>query len=79
MSYIPSPYWEQIESNWGRFSKIIQLHWSKITERQLDSVAGKRERLVEAIQAAYRMSQGNAERQLANWEASLQRESGSPR
>jgi uncharacterized protein YjbJ (UPF0337 family) len=67
--------WEQIEGDWDRFRKIIRLNWSKITELQLDSVAGKRERLVEVIQATYRMSQGNADRQLANWQTSRQRES----
>jgi len=67
--------WERIESDWGRFREIIKLHWPKITDRLLDSVEGKRDRLVEAIQAAYRMSQGNAERQLDNWQASHQRES----
>jgi uncharacterized protein YjbJ (UPF0337 family) len=66
--------WDLIESDWGRFKLIVKLHWSKITDRQLDSVEGKRDRLVEAIQAAYRMSQGNAERELANWQASRQHE-----
>ena len=67
--------WEQIESNWERFRPIVGLYWSKITEGQLDWVHGKRERLVETIQAAYRMSHGNADRQLANWQESRQRES----
>jgi uncharacterized protein YjbJ (UPF0337 family) len=66
--------WERIESDWNRFREIIKLRWSKITDRQLDSVEGKRDRLVEAIQAAYRMSQGNAERELASWQASRQHE-----
>jgi uncharacterized protein YjbJ (UPF0337 family) len=66
--------WDLIETDWGRFKPIVKLHWSKITDQQLDSVAGKRDRLVETIQAAYRVSQGNAERQLADWQASRQRE-----
>ena len=67
--------WEQIEGDWDRFRKLIKLHWSRLTDRQLDAVAGKRDRLVETIQAAYRMSQGSAERQLTDWQESRQRES----
>ena len=67
--------WEQIEGDWGRFRIMIKLHWSRLTDRQLDAVAGKRDRLVETIQAAYRMSQGSADRQLADWQESRQRES----
>lgn len=67
--------WDRIEGDWSRFRLIVQLHWSKITDQQLDLVAGKRDRLVETIQAAYRMSHGNAERQLADWQDSHQRES----
>ncbi len=68
-------HWERIESDWARFKLIVQLHWSKITDRQLELIEGKRDRLIETIQATYRMSQGNAERQLADWQASRQRES----
>ncbi len=67
--------WERIAGDWSRFREIIKLHWPKITDRQLDSVAGRRDRLVETIQAAYRVSQGNAERQLDDWQSSHQRES----
>ena len=67
--------WDQIESDWDRFKPLVKLHWSNITDVQLDSVGGKRERLVEVIQAAYRMSQGNADRQLADWQESHQGQS----
>lgn len=67
--------WDRFDGDWGRFKEIIKLHWAKITDEQLDTIAGQRDRLVDVIQAAYGMSLEQAEDQLSNWQASHQRES----
>jgi uncharacterized protein YjbJ (UPF0337 family) len=67
--------WDRIVADWGRFKGFIRLHWPKITDEQLDAIAGERGQLVEIIQTAYGMSREQVEQQLSNWQASRQRES----
>lgn len=45
--------------------------WGRLTEAQLDAVAGRREQLTARIQELYGVSTEEAERQLRNWERSL--------
>ena len=42
--------------------------WGKLTDDQLDVIAGKRDMLLGKIQGAYGISRDESERQLAAWE-----------
>lgn len=70
--------WDRIDADWVRCKEIVRLHWSKLTDKQLDAIAGRRDRLVDALQAAYGMSREQTEDQLANWQASRPRGSAAP-
>ena len=60
--------WERIESNWRHYKGNARRHWVKLSEEQLDFVAGNRERLAEKIREVYGVSQEIAEKQLASWQ-----------
>ena len=60
--------WDQIEHNWQEFRGKVQQQWDRLTEAQLDAIAGRREQLVGWIQEAYGVSQHAAEWQLSGWE-----------
>jgi uncharacterized protein YjbJ (UPF0337 family) len=49
----------------------VQERWGKLTQDQLDVIAGRREQLSGRIQEAYGLSQDEAERQLRNWVRNL--------
>ena len=63
--------WERISGNWTQWKGRIQERWGKLTQDQLDVIAGRREQLSGHIQEAYGLSQDEAERQLRNWVRNL--------
>ena len=60
--------WDRIALNWKHFKGNARRHWAKLSEEQLDLVAGKRDQLAGKIQEAYGVSKEIAERQLAAWQ-----------
>ena len=63
--------WDRISGNWGHWRGRIRERWGRLTNDELDRVAGRREQLVGRIQSAYGISQEEADRQLRNWERNL--------
>jgi len=60
--------WDRIEGNWKQFKGTVRQQWGKITDEQLDAIAGKRHLLAGQIQQTYAVSVDNAETQLAAWQ-----------
>jgi uncharacterized protein YjbJ (UPF0337 family) len=65
--------WDRVESNWRQLRGQFKQRWGALTDRQLDAIAGKRERLGSALQESYGISKVEAERQIREWEDSDQR------
>ena len=63
--------WDRISGNWAHWRSRIRERWSRLTNDELDSVAGRRDLLVGQIKKAYGLESGEAERQLRNWERNL--------
>lgn len=61
--------WEQIQNNWTPFKSIIRHDWSKLSDAQLEAIAGRRELLVRKIQALYGLRKADVEAQLAEWQS----------
>ena len=64
-------HWDRIEGEWKRFRVSAKRHWGKLTEQQLEAIAGRRALLVRRIQEAYALSTDDAERQLVDWQTQL--------
>lgn len=60
--------WNQIEGNWEQFRGDIKQQWRKLTNDQLDVIAGKREHLAGKIQVMYGIGKDEAENQLSDWQ-----------
>ena len=60
--------WDRIEGNWKQFKGSALQQWGKLTDDQLDVVAGKRDLLLGRIQEAYGITKEETEKQLAEWE-----------
>ena len=60
--------WDRIERNWHHFKGNARRHWVKLSDKQLDAIGGKRERLAGKIQEVYGISTETAEKQLAAWQ-----------
>lgn len=60
--------WDRIEGNWKQLKGSVKQQWGKLTDDQLDVIAGKRDHLAGQIQESYGISKDEAEKQLAAWQ-----------
>jgi uncharacterized protein YjbJ (UPF0337 family) len=60
--------WDRIEGNWKQFKGNVKQQWGKLTDDELDVIAGKRGNLAGKIQDAYGTSKDETEKQLADWQ-----------
>ena len=61
--------WDIIESRWPEYKAAAKRRWDKLSEAQISGTRGNREYLLKRVQEAYAISRGEAERQLADWQA----------
>ncbi|MEZ5923268.1 MAG: CsbD family protein [Hyphomicrobiaceae bacterium] len=59
--------WDRIEGNWKQFRGKVKESWGKLTDDELDRIAGKREQLEGAIQARYGVAKDKAREEVDNW------------
>ncbi|MGF1561056.1 MAG: CsbD family protein [Geminicoccaceae bacterium] len=63
--------WDQIAGNWKELSGKARQQWGKLTDDDLSVINGQREELIGRIQAQYGVTREEAERQVSDWERSL--------
>lgn len=61
--------WDRIEGNWKQAKGKVKEQWGKLTDSDLDNIAGKRDQLVGKIQNSYGIGKDEAEKQLSDWES----------
>lgn len=59
---------DTIEGNWNELKGRVKQQWGKLSDDQLDVVAGKRDQLAGEIQHAYGVSREEAEKQVKDFE-----------
>jgi uncharacterized protein YjbJ (UPF0337 family) len=62
--------WDTVKGDWKQFKGKVKESWGKITDQELEVIAGKRDQLVGAIQKSYGIARDEAERQVAQFEHS---------
>lgn len=60
--------WDIVEGNWKQFKGKIRARWGKLTDDQLELIAGKRIELAGKIQESYGVSKDEAEVQIKLFE-----------
>ena len=60
--------WDRIERNWQHYKGNAKRHWAKLSDEQLELVAGNRDQLAGKIQEVYGVSKEIAEKQLESWQ-----------
>ena len=63
--------WDQIAGNWKQVKGVVREKWGKLTDDDVDVIAGKRDILLGKIQERHGVAREEAEKQLKDWEASL--------
>ena len=60
--------WDRIEGNWKQVTGRVKAQWGKLTDDELDVVAGKRDQLSGIIQERYGVARDEAEAQMNAWQ-----------
>ncbi len=61
---------DRIEGNWKQFKGKVKEQWGKLTDDDLDVIAGKRDQLLGRIQERHGVAKDEAEKQVKAWEGS---------
>lgn len=56
--------WDQIQGNWKELRGKLRSQWAKLTDDDLENIAGKKDVLLGRLQHHYGMKKDEAERQL---------------
>ena len=59
---------DRVEGNWKQLKGKVQEQWGKLTDDDIDVIAGKREQLLGRIQERHGLSKEEADVQVRDWE-----------
>ncbi len=60
--------WDRIQGNWKQVAGQAKEQWGKLTDDDVDVVAGRRDQLSGKIQERYGVAKDEAEKQIAEWQ-----------
>ncbi|CAL1239643.1 CsbD family protein [Candidatus Methylocalor cossyra] len=60
--------WDQIKGNWHQLKGTVKAHWGRLTDDELERIAGDQERLVGVIQERYGITREEAEKQVSGFD-----------
>jgi uncharacterized protein YjbJ (UPF0337 family) len=63
--------WEPVEGRWTQLKGVIKEKWGKLTDDDLDVIAGKKDRLLGKLQEKYGITKEEAEKQIQSWSAGV--------
>ena len=59
--------WDQIPGTWSQIKGAIRQKWGKLTDDDLEVIAGNKDQFVGRIQERYGIAKEEAQRQLDDW------------
>lgn len=59
--------WNQVEGKWNELKGAVKEKWGRLTDDDLDVIAGKRDKLVGKLQQRYGIAKEEAEKQTDRW------------
>ena len=62
--------WDIVEGNWKQFKGKVKEQWGKLTDDDIDQIAGKKDQLIGRLQEAYGIGREDAEKQIRDFEDS---------
>jgi uncharacterized protein YjbJ (UPF0337 family) len=71
--------WDQVQGKWKQLKGQAKTRWGKLTDDDLDVIAGERDQLVGRIQERYGIAKDQAQREVEDWNKTLGSENDSLR
>jgi uncharacterized protein YjbJ (UPF0337 family) len=59
--------WDQIEGKWKQLTGSVKQQWGKLTDDDLNQIAGTRDRFVGKLQERYGLAKEEAQRKADEW------------
>ena len=59
--------WDQVEGKWKQLRGSVKQQWGKLTDNDLDFIAGKRDEFVGKLQERYGIAKEDAQKQCDEW------------
>jgi len=59
--------WDQVEGKWKQYKGVLKERWGKLTDDDLDVIAGKRDQLVGRIQERYGVTREQAQTEVDDY------------
>jgi uncharacterized protein YjbJ (UPF0337 family) len=63
--------WDQVEGKWTQMKGSIKQQWGKLTDDDLDYIAGSRDKLIGKLQERYGLAKEEANERADNWYNSM--------
>jgi uncharacterized protein YjbJ (UPF0337 family) len=63
--------WDQIEGKWKQLKGSVRQQWGKLTDNDLERIAGKRDSLVGKLQEYYGLAKQEAQARVDEWAHAL--------
>jgi uncharacterized protein YjbJ (UPF0337 family) len=60
--------WEYVEGNWSQVKANLRARWAKLTDEDIETIAGQREDLLGKLRELYGLTEERAEADLRDWE-----------
>ena len=64
-------HWEVVSDRWSQLKGGVRARWAQLTDEDVRTLDGKRERLVGKLVERYGVLEGEAERQVEEWASAL--------
>jgi uncharacterized protein YjbJ (UPF0337 family) len=59
--------WDQVEGKWKQLRGSVKQKWGKLTDSDLDYIAGKRDQFTGKLQERYGVAKEEAQKQADEW------------
>jgi uncharacterized protein YjbJ (UPF0337 family) len=59
--------WDQVEGRWEQMRANVKKHWPKLTDDDLDRIAGRKDRFLGKLEERYGLAKEAAEQQMHEW------------
>jgi uncharacterized protein YjbJ (UPF0337 family) len=59
--------WDQVAGNWKQFKGSVKEKWGKLTDDDLNVIAGKKDQLIGKLQERYGIAKEEAEKEINSW------------
>jgi uncharacterized protein YjbJ (UPF0337 family) len=63
--------WDQMQGKWKQMKGSLRQQWGKLTDDDLETIAGNRDKLVGVLQERYGIAREEAQKRADEWAATL--------